>query len=115
MVGRRNKRTGKPQYVHLGERCHKRGASKSYKIIIHEFIHAWGVYHEQNSVNRDDYVDILWNNIKFKSQKNYDINHNSFHFHVPYDGKSIMHYHVGLGAKYGRDTPTMKSLVRKCF
>ena len=47
-----------------------------------------------------------------KSRKNYDINHNSFHFYVPYDGRSIMHYHVG---QYAKDGPTMKSLVRKHF
>ena len=112
MVGRRNSKPGKPQYVHLGASCHRRGESESYKIIIHEFIHAWGVYHEQNSINRDDYVEILWENMAKKARKNYNINQNSFHFNVPYDGRSIMHYHVGQGAKYG---PTMKSLVRKHF
>ena len=101
--------------MHLGASCHRRGASESYKIIIHEFIHAWGVYHEQNSINRDDYVEILWDNILPSSWKNYDISHDSFHFKVPYDGRSIMHYHVEQGAKDGIRTPTMKSLVRIYF
>lgn len=32
-------------------------------IIIHEFLHAAGFYHQQSATERDDYVTIMWENI----------------------------------------------------
>lgn len=33
--------------------------------VMHELMHAAGFLHEQNRENRDDHVDILWQNIQF--------------------------------------------------
>ncbi len=62
--------------------------------ILHEIGHAVGFWHEQSRPDRDDYVDILYENIR---------NGYEFNFHelddsdtdslgVGYDYNSIMHY-----------------------
>ncbi|GLH05554.1 Metalloendopeptidase, partial [Gryllus bimaculatus] len=32
--------------------------------VVHEFLHAFGFYHQQSATERDDYVQILWDNIQ---------------------------------------------------
>lgn len=45
-----------PQNIHLYEAC-------SYGNIIHEFLHALGFLHMHTAVERDEYVDINWDNV----------------------------------------------------
>lgn len=33
-------------------------------VVIHEFMHAAGFYHQQSSADRDEYVTINWDNIR---------------------------------------------------
>lgn len=62
--------------------------------LMHEILHAAGVYHEQTRPDRDYYVNIEWSNIKASAWGNF------FYFptaavgrvYSPYDYSSIMHY-----------------------
>lgn len=62
--------------------------------VQHEFIHALGFYHMQSATERDDYVEIVWDNIV----AGYENNFNTYpattitQFGVEYDYGSVMHY-----------------------
>ena len=84
----------------------------SYATMAHEFLHAFGLYHEHNRPDRDNYIDIKWDNIVEKWHYAYWKCDNCQTYDVPYDGKSIMHYHPWGFAK-DRNQYTMVSKV--CF
>ena len=85
-------------------------ANVSYRTIVHEFIHALGVYHMHQRSDRDKYVKINWENIKESDKFNFDKLNDAVFFDVPYDAKSMMHYQtIGHTSKNGK--PTIESLV----
>ena len=51
-------RIGGKQRISLGFGCFGVGTA------IHEIGHALGMFHEQSRPDRDDYVEIVWDNIK---------------------------------------------------
>jgi hypothetical protein len=63
-------------------------------IVMHEWLHAFGFYHEQGRTDRDSFVTINWSNI----QPGYENNFNKYtqtqinHLGTPYDYGSVMHY-----------------------
>ena len=83
------------------------------RTIMHEFIHAFGFGHEQSRPDRDQYIEIVWDNIEEENQPQYAIKVGSHTYGVMYDGTSVMHYRPStFGNGNGN---TMESLVCLCF
>lgn len=86
-------------------------------IIIHELLHALGMYHEQARADRDTYVDVtsLCANIQGgcinNSIFNTDFNLKKGLNYGPYDFDSVMHY--GQCA-FSRNTPSMTNPPTNC-
>ncbi|XP_026202023.1 meprin A subunit beta-like isoform X2 [Anabas testudineus] len=82
-----NQRVGKQQ-LSIGSYCDHLG------IVEHEFLHALGFWHEQSRADRDDYVDIMWDQIKPDKKNNFKKHDDavSTALGVPYDYGSVMHY-----------------------
>ncbi|XP_035204705.1 zinc metalloproteinase nas-13-like [Stegodyphus dumicola] len=84
MIGR----DGGEQLLSLGNGCLFVG------IVIHEFMHAVGFWHEQSRADRDDFVSILWENIQPGQTHNFAkyTDGRLHHLGERYDYDSIMHY-----------------------
>ena len=88
-AGYRGKSSGKTPKMSLKRNsCFKKGK------ILHEFLHALGVYHTQSRRDRDKYVTIYEKNIEKGKQRNFKIENKLKikSYGVPYDFLSIMHY-----------------------
>ena len=66
--------------------------TKKIACILHEFIHAWGYFHEHVRPDRDNYVKVHMQNVKSDMRENFRKQKDSCTYGVPYDGNSIMHY-----------------------
>ncbi|XP_025846999.2 meprin A subunit alpha [Vulpes vulpes] len=76
------------QNLSIGQGC-------DYKAIIeHEILHALGFYHEQSRTDRDDYVNIWWDEILPGYEHNFNTYDDTFitDLNTPYDYESLMHY-----------------------
>uniref|UniRef100_A0A8C3ICE0 Meprin A subunit n=1 Tax=Chrysemys picta bellii TaxID=8478 RepID=A0A8C3ICE0_CHRPI len=84
MVG--DRQTG--QNLSIGERCDHKA------IVEHELLHAMGFYHEQSRTDRDDYVNIWWDEILPGQSHNFVKYNATFisDLNTPYDYESVMHY-----------------------
>ena len=60
--------------------------------VVHEFIHAFGFHHEQVRPDRDNYVEIIYENIPEAYVNNFNLFTGSLTYGVQYDGFSVMHY-----------------------
>ena len=73
----------------------------------HEILHALGMAHEQQRPDRDDFVSIVWNNIKPGMDTQFAIRSQA-DAQRPYDIMSIMHYAAKSFSRNGRDTLAVK-------
>jgi len=81
-----------PQSINLPSGCWYKGT------VAHEIGHAVGFWHEQSRPDRDDFVTVLWDNIKEGHSHNFKKYPRSTidSLGTPYDYGSLMHY----GRKY---------------
>ncbi|OWA53845.1 putative Embryonic protein UVS.2 [Hypsibius exemplaris] len=63
----------------------------SIGITQHQLMHSLGFYHEQSRLDRDEYVDINWQNIKPENREQFQ-KYPSTAFGEPYDFGSVLHY-----------------------
>jgi hypothetical protein len=95
-------RKGSKQYIRLSN-------SASKGNIMHEICHAIGMHHEHCRNDRDEFIEILMDNIaKEESKHNFDKKPNGEDF-GDYDYDSIMHYSSKAFAKSG--TKTIRPLI----
>ncbi len=67
--------------------------SWDYKyVIVHELMHALGIWHEQSRTDRDTYVTINYDNVWVGYEENFDLEVGSLSY-GPYNFCSVMHYH----------------------
>ncbi|CAD5225836.1 unnamed protein product [Bursaphelenchus xylophilus] len=84
-VGRKG---GGAQIISIGERCDKLG------IVVHEIGHVVGFWHEHTRPDRDEFVDVVRENILKGQDYNFDKakSNEIDSLHETYDYHSIMHY-----------------------
>nr|XP_032514417.1 zinc metalloproteinase nas-4-like [Danaus plexippus plexippus] len=88
------------QVLNLSKGCFKHGT------VVHEMLHTLGFYHMQSTFDRDEYVEIVWENIRSGTEHNfakYTVD-TVTDFGVPYDYGSVMHYPEKAFSKNGNRT-----------
>jgi N-acetylneuraminic acid mutarotase len=95
-------RQGGVQLVNLATGC-------DWPRVMHEILHALGMWHEQSRCDRDTYVEILWANIQPTKQHNYYVECTGATDLFTYAEGSLMHYGIyDFSINYGV-LPTMRS------
>ncbi|XP_075056912.1 meprin A subunit alpha [Mixophyes fleayi] len=79
---------------HVGQNLSIGSGCDHKAIVEHELLHALGFYHEQSRTDRDDYVQIWWDEIQDGLAHNFNTYDDIFitDLNTPYDYESVMHY-----------------------
>ncbi|KAG5343238.1 MEP1A protein, partial [Acromyrmex heyeri] len=75
---------------------------------IHEILHTLGVYHEHMRPDRDEYINIIWENMRKEDEFNFELLNNSIvtNYGLLYDYDSTMHYSM-IAFSTNRSLPTI--------
>lgn len=90
-------RKGGQQEINLAPRC-------TTMNTVHEISHALGLWHEQSRSDRDDYIQIVWENIEPDHRFNFDQHLGNSKNIGSYDYQSLMHYGPYAFSKNGEKT-----------
>ncbi|XP_072934724.1 uncharacterized protein [Epargyreus clarus] len=104
--------SGIRQCVHSNERKENKGVQMvvfgydclSLGEILHEIMHILGFSHEHTRPDRDQYITILWDNIKPGYKKYFEVRSNDPLLSLPYDYSSVLHYPSRAFSKNGQVT-----------
>jgi PKD repeat protein len=89
---------GGEQTIKLADDCSKGNAA-------HEMMHALGMFHEQSRCDRDDFVEILFDNVEDGKENNFDKEcDGATDLGDNYDFGSMMHYSLDAFSKNGQPT-----------
>jgi len=99
---------GGPQDLSLQD--NNAGTCMIFETVIHELLHACGLFHEQSRFDRDDYITVMYDNIEEgdKSQfRKIGLGPTSY-YNTVYDYLSVMHYD-----QYAFSKNNQRSIVSK--
>eukprot|EP00795_Rhopilema_esculentum_P007650 gene7650-13471_t len=88
------------QEISLGNGC------LLHETMVHEVLHALGFWHEQSRPDRDQYIEIFWENIDEEQKSNFQkYSHQEADIlGIQYDYSSVMHYGSKAFSKNGKET-----------
>ncbi|XP_068623553.1 uncharacterized protein [Battus philenor] len=103
---------GIKQCVHSNERKANSGVQMvvfgydcmSLGEIVHEVMHILGYSHEHTRPDRDQYITVMWDNIKPGYKKYFTIRQNDPLLSLSYDYASVLHYPARAFSKNGQAT-----------
>ncbi|CAI5672214.1 high choriolytic enzyme 1-like [Oreochromis niloticus] len=92
----------------------QKGGCVYHKTVQHEILHALGFHHEQVRSDRDQYVQILNENIQEGKEHNFRKEQTN-NLETSYDFTSVMHYSRNAFSKNGQPTIVAKSNANLIF